>query len=108
MASKKTVGDGRLFQNPVLEAMTKTHIAFPLTIFYGTGILALYVSLAKMHLPVAPSLALLDALHERWVRMLRSLPPEAFSRSLRHPDHGLMSVDQLLQLVIALRRLDHE
>ena len=58
MATKKPVGDGRLFKSPLLEAMTKTHIAFPLTIFYGTGLLALYVSLFRLNLPVAPSIAL--------------------------------------------------
>src|SRR5690606_7872086 len=27
-----------------------------------------------LHAPIAPSLALIEALHERWVRLLRSLP----------------------------------
>ena len=35
---------GRIFQNPILEALTKTHIAIPLTIFYGLGIASGYVS----------------------------------------------------------------
>ncbi|HVP39432.1 MAG TPA: putative metal-dependent hydrolase [Candidatus Saccharimonadales bacterium] len=46
--------------------------------------------------PIAMSLDLLDSLHQRWVACLRSLPPEAFARTLRHPEDGLMSVDQLL------------
>jgi uncharacterized damage-inducible protein DinB len=33
----------------------------------------------------AVSLALLDALHQRWVALLRSLKPEDFARTLRHP-----------------------
>jgi len=37
--TKKTVEDGgRLFKSDFLEVMTKTHIAFPLTSFYGFGI----------------------------------------------------------------------
>lgn len=47
--------------------------------------------------PVEMSLGLLDALHARWVRMLRSLPAEAMERAARHPDHGRMSMDFLLQ-----------
>jgi uncharacterized damage-inducible protein DinB len=47
---------------------------------------------------VALSLALLDALHARWVTAMRVLPREAFARTLRHPDLGVMSVDLLLAL----------
>ena len=43
------------------------------------------------------SLALLDALHARWVVLLRSLRPEDFSRLLFHPEHSAtMSLDMLL------------
>jgi DinB family protein len=38
--------------------------------------------------PVAVSLALLDALHERWVVLLRSLAAADFARTFRHPEHG--------------------
>src|SRR5260370_36275935 len=34
--------------------------------------------------PVDVSLALLDSLHERWVRLLRSLKAEDFARTFRH------------------------
>jgi hypothetical protein len=47
---------------------------------------------------VALSLALLDALHARWVTAIRVLPREAFARTLRHPNLGVMSVDLLLAL----------
>ena len=47
---------------------------------------------------VAISLALLDALHVRWVTAIRVLPREAFARTLRHPDLGVMSIDVLLAL----------
>jgi uncharacterized damage-inducible protein DinB len=48
--------------------------------------------------PVELSLALLDALHQRWVRLLRSLAPGAFARTVEHPEHGAMSLDSLLAL----------
>jgi uncharacterized damage-inducible protein DinB len=48
--------------------------------------------------PTDVSLALLDSLHERWVRLLRSLGPEDFARTFRHPDHGVRTVDWLLFL----------
>jgi uncharacterized damage-inducible protein DinB len=48
--------------------------------------------------PIDVSLALLDSLHERWVRLWRSLRPEDFARTFRHPDHGVRTVDWLLFL----------
>jgi hypothetical protein len=46
--------------------------------------------------PLEPSHALLDALHERWVRLLRATPRADFSRTFRHPEHGLRTVDWML------------
>ncbi len=46
--------------------------------------------------PVATSLALLDALHERWTALLRAMAPADFERPLTHPEGGRMNVDQLL------------
>ncbi len=48
--------------------------------------------------PVEVSLALLEALHDRWVRLLRSLGPDDFARTLRHPEMGTMRVDALVGL----------
>lgn len=48
--------------------------------------------------PVEVSLKLLDPLHERWVRLLRSLKREQYARTLLHPDHGIKNVDWLLFL----------
>lgn len=45
---------------------------------------------------IGVSLALLDALHERWVRLWRVLKPEQFSRPLVHPERGPRNVDWLL------------
>jgi hypothetical protein len=46
--------------------------------------------------PPAVSLALLDALHDRWVRLLGALGPEDFARTLRHPELGTLRVDALV------------
>lgn len=47
--------------------------------------------------PIEISLALLDRLHDRWVRLLHSLQPEDFARTVLHPENGVMSIDHLLQ-----------
>lgn len=44
---------------------------------------------------IVVSLDLLDALHERWVRLLRSLGPGEFARTLNHPESGVQDLDQL-------------
>lgn len=46
--------------------------------------------------PVELSLALLDAIHARWVAGMRSLPASSFERRYRHPDMGLMSLNEQL------------
>ena len=48
--------------------------------------------------PIAPSLALLENLHVRWVSFLRSLPESAFERTLDHPENGTMSVARVVFL----------
>jgi hypothetical protein len=46
--------------------------------------------------PIETSLALLDCLHDRWVRVLRAMSPADFSRALNHPENGRMTLDQVL------------
>jgi uncharacterized damage-inducible protein DinB len=48
--------------------------------------------------PIETSLTLLDALHDRWVRMLRAMTPDDFARKLVHPENGEMSLDHVLAL----------
>lgn len=48
--------------------------------------------------PIASSLDLLDALHRRWVMLLEGLEEGHFQRQLRHPEMGVMSLDQVLAL----------
>ena len=49
--------------------------------------------------PVEVSLAFLEALHGRWVLLLRGLGAVEGARQFRHPEHGrLMTVDELLAM----------
>jgi hypothetical protein len=48
--------------------------------------------------PIGVSLALLDALHERWVQLLRQLGPEEWKRTFRHPEHGQMTLEKALAM----------
>jgi len=48
--------------------------------------------------PVEVSLALLENLHERWVRLLRSLDENEWKRTFRHPEMGLMPLEKNLAL----------
>jgi len=47
--------------------------------------------------PPDVSLALLDALHSRWVALLNSMTAEDFARPLQHPEHGKLTLDWMLQ-----------
>src|SRR6476469_2346274 len=48
--------------------------------------------------PIEVSLALMAALHDRWVRLWRSLTADQFGRVFVHPEHGPRTVDWLLFL----------
>jgi hypothetical protein len=48
--------------------------------------------------PLEVSLALLDSLHIHWVRLLRSLKPEDWKRSFRHPELGIVSLEKNVAL----------
>jgi hypothetical protein len=48
--------------------------------------------------PVEISLDLLEALHRRWVIMLRSISPDEFARAFNHPELGLVTLDRALSI----------
>ena len=50
------------------------------------------------HSPIDVSLRLLEPLHERWVTLLRSVRPQEFARTFRHPEHGVRTLDWMLFL----------
>jgi uncharacterized damage-inducible protein DinB len=52
----------------------------------------------SIELPADVSLALLDALHVRWVTLLRSLSSDQFNRSFIHPSSGVTRLDTNLGL----------
>lgn len=65
----------------------------------GTYDEAAWAELGDSRAPIALSLDLLEALHERWVLLLRSLAPRDFARTLHHPEfEDLLSLDVLLAL----------
>lgn len=44
------------------------------------------------------SLALLEAIHRRWVLLMRSFTPEDFTRTFNHPENGVMSLKNAIAL----------
>jgi hypothetical protein len=48
--------------------------------------------------PLEVSLSLLDSLHDRWVRLLRSLAPHDWKRVFNHPELGTMPLEKNLSL----------
>ena len=44
--------------------------------------------------PLAPSLDLLSALHNRWTRLLRQLGDDAWARTWHNPETGTLRLDQ--------------
>jgi hypothetical protein len=46
--------------------------------------------------PVEVSLTLLDSLHDRWMRLLRSLSAEDWKRTFRHPELGSITLEKNL------------
>jgi DinB superfamily len=54
--------------------------------------------LADSSVPVEISLTLLEALHTRWVILLRSFKPQDWKRTLNHPQNGPMTLEYALAL----------
>jgi DinB superfamily len=48
--------------------------------------------------PLEVSLSLLDSLHNRWVRLLRSLKSEDWKRTFNHPEMGVVPLEKSLGL----------
>lgn len=60
---------------------------------------AAWAELSDSRAPIDLSLDLLDAVHRRWVLLLRSLGPSDWARTLRHPDYDrLLSLDDVLAI----------
>jgi len=48
--------------------------------------------------PIEVSLQLLAALHSRWVDLLQNMRPSDFERTLYHPEHGVLLLDNMLAM----------
>ena len=48
--------------------------------------------------PIEVSLVMLESLHDRWVRLLRSLGPSDWKRQFRHPEMGVVSLEKNLAM----------
>jgi hypothetical protein len=49
--------------------------------------------------PIDVSLGLLDAVHTRWLAILRAMPAESFARGYQHPEHNRRyTLDEALNL----------
>lgn len=88
----------------VPESHGNAWIRFKLALTEDTPTIKLYNEDAWVKLPDVPrtpieaSLALLDALHQRWVALLDAMQPEDFERPLMHPERGRITLDLLLQI----------
>jgi hypothetical protein len=59
---------------------------------------ALWAQLPDSRAPIGISLDLLEALHRRWVLLLQQTPDQDFVRSVRHPESGVLRLDQLVAM----------
>ena len=59
---------------------------------------AAWAKLADSRLPVGVSLALIEALHERWAALLESMSDEEFSKGYNHPERGQESLVKMLAM----------
>lgn len=49
--------------------------------------------------PIETSLSMLEALHERWTGLLRSMKPDQYTRTFTHPEHGrTFTIDYLIAM----------
>ena len=58
----------------------------------------LWAETPEMRAPIDVSLALLEALHGRWVLLLRALGPGEFARTIQHPEWGRPTLDGMLAM----------
>ncbi|HEX3554474.1 MAG TPA: putative metal-dependent hydrolase [Thermoanaerobaculia bacterium] len=88
----------------VPDSHLNAYVRFKLALTEKTPAVKAYAEALWAELPdtgrTAPevSLALLDALHKRWVILLRAMDDDGFARTLRHPEMGLLTLDQMLVL----------
>lgn len=88
----------------VVDSHLNSYIRFRWALTESSPLIKAYDEVAWAQLPDAStadpelSLALLDALHARWILLLRAMTPEQFQRGLRHPEYGEFKLDTMLGL----------
>jgi hypothetical protein len=88
----------------VPDSHMNAYIRFKWTLTEDTPRIKAYAEAAWAELPdtretpVEVSLTLLEALHQRWVVLLRSIPEAEWSRSFDHPENGVTRLDRALGL----------
>ena len=55
-----------------------------------------WAHLADSQLPIDGSLAMIGALHERWVKLLETMSDSDFQRGYFHPENGRQTLDTVL------------
>jgi hypothetical protein len=48
--------------------------------------------------PIEPSLAIMDAIHGRWVALMHETREIDYTRGIKHPERGLMTLDEQLAM----------
>jgi hypothetical protein len=59
---------------------------------------AAWANLEDSRGPIEDSLAIVGALHSRWVLLLQSMKADQFDRAYNHPEMGLVSIDKGVSL----------
>jgi hypothetical protein len=57
---------------------------------------ARWAETADARAPIDISLTLLEALHQRWVLLMKGMGPGDFGRTLMHPESGIRTLDAML------------
>ena len=59
---------------------------------------AVWANLPDSRLPIDGSLALIEALHGRWVALMELLPDNTFSKGFNHPERGRVNLATVLAM----------
>ena len=57
-----------------------------------------WAKLPDSNLDIGASLAIVDGIHHRWVALLEQSGKDQFSRTLNHPERGVLRLDTMLSL----------
>jgi hypothetical protein len=88
----------------LVDSHINSYVRYKLTLTEDVPLIKPYKEALWAELPEARtgdveiSLVLLEALHRRWVIMLRAMSEEEFARKFRHPEMGEMRLDTILSV----------